>query len=357
MAYSGTVGQTVVTVQNFIDQGARLSGTLAESLTVEQVQGSKQALFFVLSNLINQGINYWAINKQVYGLIPDQYEYLLPVGGVDVLNALYRTMTRPSGSYSSSAGGTVSNIYDSNTQTYCQQTSPNGYFSVNYGTNNSQYIGSIGFMPYIAGGGSAVWNYYLQYSYDGTNWVTLNTGTNVTVTDGQWIWQDIDPGATAQYYRMQAFGGTTLALRELYFGDNSTEVTMSRLNRDDYTNLPNKNFNANQPYQYWLNRTIPQATITLWPAPSDAFVQMTIWYSRQIMDVGDLNGQLEIPQRWNQAIQFLLAHQMSMILPGIAVDRITYLEVQAEKYFIMAENEERDKSPIYFAPNISVYTK
>jgi hypothetical protein len=84
---------------------------------------------------------------------------------------------------------------------------------------------------------------------------------------------------------------------------------------------------------------------------------MTIWYSRQIMDVGDLNGQLEIPQRWNQAIQFLLAHQMSMILPGIAVDRITYLEGQAEKYFTMAENEERDKSPIYFAPNIGVYTK
>ena len=357
MAYSGTVGQTVITVQNFIDQGARLSGKLAEELTVEQVQGSKQALFFTLSNLINQGINYWAINKQVYGLIPDQYEYLLPVGGVDVLNALYRTMTRPSGSYSSSAGGVVANIYDQNISTYCQQTTANGNFTVNYGTNNSQYIGSIGFMPYIANNGSSNWNYYLQYSYDNINWITLYTGTNVTVTDGQWIWQDIDPGATAQYYRMVAFSGTTLSLRELYFGSNSTEVTMSRLNRDDYTNLPNKNFPANQPYQYWLNRTIPQATITLWPAPSNAFVQMTIWYSRQIMDVGDLSGQLEIPQRWNQAIQFLLAHQMSLLMPNVDAGRISYLESQAEKYFIMAENEERDKSPIYFAPNISVYTK
>ena len=40
MAYSGTVGQTVITVQNFIDQGARLAGKLAEELTVEQVQAS-----------------------------------------------------------------------------------------------------------------------------------------------------------------------------------------------------------------------------------------------------------------------------------------------------------------------------
>ena len=92
MAYSGTVGQTVVSVQKFIDQGARMSGKLAEELTVEQVQGSKQALFFILSNLINQGINYWCISKKVYGLKADQYEYLLPLGGNDVLNALYLSL-------------------------------------------------------------------------------------------------------------------------------------------------------------------------------------------------------------------------------------------------------------------------
>jgi len=357
MAYSGTVGQTVVTVQQFIDQGARQAGKLAEELTVEQVQSAKQALFLILSNLINQGINYWAINKQVYGLQPNQYEYLLPVGGNDVLNALYRWMTQPTGTYTSSAGGTASNVADDNTATYCQQTSANGNIVVNYATNNPQYIGSIGLMPYIAGGGSATWSYYYQSSSDATNWTTLYTATNVTVTDGQWIWQDIDPGANVQYYRILAFGSTTLAIREWYLGCNSTEITMSRLNRDDYTNLPNRNFTANQPFQYWFNRTLPQAKITLWPVPSNAFYQMTIWYSRQVMDVGDLDGQLEIPQYFYQAIQLMLAHQMSMILPGVDLARIQYLEGQAEKYFTMAESENRDRSPIFWAPNVSVYTR
>ena len=357
MSYSGTVGQTVVTVQNFIDQGARLSGKLAEELTIEQVQASKQALFFVLSNLINQGINYWAINKVVYGLQPNQYEYLLPVGGVDVLNALYRTMTRPVGGYSASDGSATNNIYDNNIATYNQMTVPNGNYTVNYGASNTQYIGSIGFMPYVANNGTAVWNYYFQSSTDGTTWTTLYTGTNVTVKNGQWIFQDIDPGANVAYYRMQAFGGTTLALYEWYLGTNSTEVTMARLNRDDYTNLPNKNFTANQPYQFWMNRTIPQPTITLWPTPSDPFVQMTVWYSRQIDDVGQLSGQLEIPQRWNQAIQYMLASEMAMILPAVDTNRISIIDTRAQEYFTMAENEERDKSPIYFAPNIGVYTR
>jgi hypothetical protein len=174
---------------------------------------------------------------------------------------------------------------------------------------------------------------------------------------GQWLWYDIDPGQTCQYYRMRETGGGTLSVAEFFVGNNSTEITMARLNRDDYTNLPNKNFTANQPFQFWLNRTIPQATITLWPTPSDSFVQMVVWYSRQVMDVGDLYGELEIPQYFFQAIQCMLAHQMSQILPGVALDKIQYLEGQADKYFTMAENENRDKSPIYFAPNISVYTR
>lgn len=356
MAYSGTVGQTVISVQTLIDHGARRAGKFAEELTVEQVQSAKESLFYLLSNLINQGIQYFAIKKQVIGLNANQYEYLLPVGGNDVLNALYRTMTQPSGSYTTSAGGTVANVYDQNTATYCAQSTANGNISVVYGTNNAQYIGSIGFMPYVAGGGSQTWNYVFEYSTDGTTWGTLYTGTTVTVTDSQWIWQDIDPGQNCGYYRMRATSGTTLALRELYFGNNSTEITMARLNRDDYTNLPNKNFTANQPFQFWLNRTIPQATITVWPTPSNSFVQMTVWYSAYVQDVGALSGQLAIPDRWYLAVQCMLAHQMSQELPNVDVARIQYLEGQAEKYFNMAEQEERDKSPIYMAPNISCYT-
>lgn len=356
MSYSGTVGQTVITVQNFIDQGARLSGKLAEELTVEQVQASKQALFFVLSNLINQGINYWAINKKVYGLSPDQYEYLLPYGGVDVLNALYRRMNRPTpatgGGYLGSSGN-IGLAFDNNVLTSDAQTSPNGYIGINFGLNNPMYAGSIGILPATSG----QFHILLEWSSDGVTWNLLQDTGVTTWVSGTWLWYDIDPGVTAQYYRMRETGGGTLNVAEFYVGNNSTEVTMARLNRDDYTNLPNKNFPANQPYQFWVNRTIPQVTINLWPVPSDPFVQMTIWYSRQIMDVGDLNGQLEIPQRWNQAIQMMLAHQMSLIMPGVDLNRIQYLETQAEKYFIMAENEERDKSPIFWAPNISVYTR
>ena len=355
MAYSETYGQ-VFNVQTLIDHGARRCGKLAEELTSEQLLSARQSLGFVLTSLINIGIQYWAIKKEVIGLQADKYIYTLPVGANDVLNALYRTMNRPTGNYTSSAGGSVALAFDNDVNTYTQQTSPNGNISVDFGTDNPVYAGSIGVLPYVSGGGSAVWTFSLEYSTDGVSWNTLENVGTTTVTDNQWIWYDIDPGQTVQYYRIQASGGTTLALREFYVGNNSREITMARLNRDDYTNLPNKNFTANQPYQFWFNRTVPQPEMYLWPTPSDPFVQMTVWYSKQIMDVGDLTDELQIPQRWYMAIVNMLAHQMAMELPGVATDRITYLEQQAEKHLNMAEQEERDKSPIYYAPNISVYT-
>jgi hypothetical protein len=357
MAYSGTVGTTVIQVQTLIDHGARRCGKLAEELTSEQLLSARESLYFLLSNLINIGIQYWAIDKKVYGLQANNYVYKLPLGGNDVLQALYRRMNRPTpnstGGYASSAGGIVGNAFDNNIDTSCTQTSANGNISVDYGTNNPVYVGSIGVLPGVSGSFNAVF----EYSVDGITWSTLLAPGVTAWVNNEWLWYDIEAGQTVQYYRIRETGGNTLVLRELYFGNNSTEITMARLNRDDYTNLPNKNFTANQPFQYWFNRTIPQSEIYLWPVPSDPFVQMTVWYSRQIMDVGDLYGELEVPQRWFEAVVFMLAHRMSLELPGVDTARIQYLDGQADKYLGLAEAEERDKSPVYFAPNISVYTR
>lgn len=360
MSYSGTVGTTVVNVQEIIDHSARRCGKLAEELTSEQQLTARQSLYYFLSSLANIGINYWAINKKVLGLTPNKYIYNLPEGSTDALNVLYRTLNRPSGTLATSVGlstGVLANIGDEDIDTYAVQSSTNGNFSINFGTNNDIYAGSIGFMPFVSGGGSATVSLIYEYSTNGSSWNTLEDLGSVVITDKQWIWTDVDPGQSVQYYRVRGYNGTTLSVREWYVGNNSTEVMMSRLNRDDYTNLPNKNFTANQPFQFWFNRTIPEPSLYLWPVPSDAFVQVTVWYSRAIMDVGALTDELEIPQRWYEAIVMNLAHRLSLELPQVPMDRVAYLERMAAQYLNEAEQEERDKSPIYWAPNISVYTR
>lgn len=352
MSYSGTVGLTTITVQSLIDHGARSSGKLAEELTNEQVRAAKDNLWMLLSNLANRGIQYWCIAKHVVGLDADKYEYELPIGTIDVLNSNYRTVTRWSQDYFGSSGN-VSYAFDGNVDTVCQQTAPNGNLGVYTGIGSPVYMATVGILP----GANLVTNIQIQASADNVNWVTVYAPGVTTWEDGVWLYYDLDPSQTLPYWRIVETGGATLSVRELVFGSAPIEIPLARLNRDDYTNLPNKNFTNNRPLQFWFNRTIPRPTMVLWPTPSDPFPQLVAWCHRQIQDVGALDGQLEMPDRWLLATKFMLAHQMSIELPGVPLDRIQYLEGQSEKYWSQAEQEERDKSPIYLVPNISVYTR
>ena len=150
MSYSGTVGTTVIDVQTLIDHGARRAGKLAEELTNEQVQSAKESLFYLLSNMANRGIQYWCIEKEVYGLNVDKYIYDLPIGTVDVLNANYRTVTRLTTDPSSSSG-TAAYAFDGDTDTVCTLTSNTGYIAINLGTSQGQYVGTVGILPGVSG--------------------------------------------------------------------------------------------------------------------------------------------------------------------------------------------------------------
>lgn len=352
MSTSGTVGQTVITVQNLIDSGARRAGKLAEELTDEQVAASKQSLYYLLSNLANQGIQYWCINKVIVGLIPDKNFYYLPVGTVDVLNANYRTLTNISAGAYSSSGNTAA-AFDGIGTSICQLTNNTGYIGINNGSGNPVFITTIGILPAVAGSVTIE----LQCSTDNSTWTTIQAPGAVTWAVNEWLYYDLPTSQTQPYWRIKQTAGVNMGVYQVVFGTMPMSINMARMNRDDYSSLPNRSFTALRPLQYWFNRTIPQPNMELWPVPNSIQPQLELWLHRQVQDVGSLSGSIEIPQRWYLAIQNMLAHQMAMELPGVASDRITYCEQQGEKYWFQAEQEERDKSPIYFAPNIMPYTR
>lgn len=352
MSTSGTVSQTVVSVQDLIDHGARRAGKLAEELTVEQVNAAKTSLYYLLSSLTNWGINYWAINKVVLGLIPDQTYYYLPVGTVDVLNANYRTTTNISmGAYSTS--GVVANAFDGIGQSICQLTTNTGAIGINGGSGNPLYINTVGVLPAVTGSVTIE----IQASPDGSTWTTIESPGAVSWVAGQWLYYDLEATETQPYWRIQQVSGIDMGVYQVQFGTMPIAIPMARMNRDDYSNLPNRQFQSLRPLQYWFNRTIPQPNMEVWPVPNSIQPQIELWLNRYIQDVGDLDGEIEIPQYMYLAIQWGLSHQMACELPQVDPGRITYCEQQYEKHLLMAQNENRDKSPIYFAPNISYYTR
>ena len=150
-----------------------------------------------------------------------------------------------------------------------------------------------------------------------------------------------------------------LGFSQIYYGNTPTEIPLARMNRDDYTNLPNKYFQSNRPLQYWFDRQIPSPIMHMWPVPdiSATVMQLVLWVQRYIMDVGSMTQNLEIPQRWYEAIVACLAAKLALEIVEVDPQMIPMLDAKAAQALSIAQAEERDNSPMMISPNISMYTR
>jgi hypothetical protein len=85
--------------------------------------------------------------------------------------------------------------------------------------------------------------------------------------------------------------------------------------------------------------------------------QLVLWVQRYIMDVGTMTQEIEVPQRWYEAIVSMLAAKMALEILEVDAGMISMLDAKAERALYVAQAEERDNSPMMIAPNIAVYTR
>lgn len=350
MTTSGTVGATVIDTAKVLEHAMRRAGVPAASQTPETIDIAKDNLFLLLSNLSNRGITLWCVDKIIMGSVVDQSSYTLPAGTIDIWNTNIRSSSRAAVfSVVSSAGGTADNLIDSDTSTYCDQTSTNGNFSFQFSAATS--VISVGLKPH----GTQTLALVLETSSDGSNWTGVATISSATHTNNTWFWYDIAAPKSAEYFRIRETGGGTLAMYEVFLSTKNTELPMSRENRDTYVAFPDKQY-PGRPLSFWYDRTVTPS-IKIWPVSDSEYYQIVVWRQRNIQDVGALTQQLEIPERWFEAVIWQLAHRMSIELPGVSNDRIEMCQQHAVQYTEEAETGERDNSPVMFNVSISGYTK
>lgn len=339
---SNTTGQTTITVDQLISFAYKEAGKLSEELTPEYINAARQALWYILINLSNRGVNLWLLEYIVFGSLAQTREYTMPVGTVDVREANYRLMTRPS--------TTTDNVYGAfnTTSTEIDYSIAAGAFAQAYFEDGYRFL-SAGFLSKDSGITLSV-----EYSFDNITWVPITTVTNGVIN--KWGYSQIDGSPLAKYWRFRNASASTVTVKALSLASVQQDVPIARLNRNDYFSLPNKDFLGQRSLQFWFDRQVTPVA-NMWPVPQDAFQAFQFVLEMQPQDVGRLTNEIAIPDRWVPAIQGQLSHRLSKLLPGIDPARIQMLKQDAAEATLTAEEEDRDKSPIYFRPNISYYTK
>jgi hypothetical protein len=328
MAFSNTVSQTVFNTGRVIDNAFRRCRIPAALISAEYIDIAKDMLYLLLGELANQGTPLWCIEKQIYPLYDGVGDITTDGGTVDILNSNLRWLQEVTGAN-----------YDGPT-----------FRSVDF--SNPTFVTTVG----------VFWTatsvpISLQRSDDSVTWTTVQTETPSAVA-GQWTWFDLDSSVATQYFRVLATSGT-LSFSQIFLGNMPTEIPLARINRDDYTNLPNKSFQSNRPLQYWFDRQVNRPVMHLWPVPNAgaATYQIVLWRQRYIMDVGTMTQEIEIPQRWYEAIVSLLASRLALEIIEVDPQVIPTLTALADKALMIAQAEERDNSPMMIQPNISPYTR
>lgn len=328
MAYSGTVSQTTFDTRRVIEHAARRCKLSAQQLSAEHVDIAKDALFLLLSELANRGIQLWCVQKTIYPLYNGTSYITTYEGTVDILNSNLRTLQQVTGTNT-----------DTTTSRVTQFTT-------------ATPVTTVG----IKWAASSV-PVEFSRSDDGLAWTVLQSEVP-NASYGEWTWYDLDSSVAASYFRVRATSGT-LGFSQIYLGNTPTEIPLARLNRDDYTNLPNKSFLSNRPLQYWLDRQSLSPVMNLWPVPNAAAEtsQIVVWAQRHIMDVGTMTQSIEVPQRWYEAIVAGLAAKLALEFVEVDTAMVPMLDQKAQQALYTVEMEERDNSPMQIAPNIAMYTR
>jgi len=180
-----------------------------------------------------------------------------------------------------------------------------------------------------------------EWSNRGLNLWTVEEGTQ-TLTSG-----------TATY----TLPASTIDLLEHVIrtgsGTSQSDLSLNRISVSTYATITSKN-STGRPVQIYIDR---QATpvFSVWPVPDDANTYTVVyWRLKRIDDAGSAaSNTMDIPSRFIPCIVAGLAYNIGLKRPEVDLNRVALLKAAYEEQFTLAADEDRDRSSVQFAPNIS----
>lgn len=326
MVFSGSISNTTFNALKVVDHAFRRCRLPAQAISGEMQSYALDSLYLLLSELANINTPSWCIEQVILPMYENQQLVTLPLGTVDVLNLNYRTPQLVSGTVVSTS------------------------LAYTIALGSPTVVSTVG----IKWSAASV-NLTFQVSSDNITWVTVGTQTTVAVA-GEITWTDISAALPYAYFRITAL--TAINYTSVTLGNMPNEIPLGQLNRDQYVNQNNKIF-PSRPTSYWFQRDIPQPVVNIWPAPFEQAEQsqLIVWRHRQIMDTENLQQEVEVPQRWLEAIVNSLAARVAAETAAVDINLVPVLDQKAMMSIQRAWDGDNDGSPIFINPGIGCYTK
>ena len=127
-----------------------------------------------------------------------------------------------------------------------------------------------------------------------------------------------------------------------------TDITIDRISREEYLNVPDKTTQA-RPAQYYVQRA-NTFQVFLYPAADQAY-SFVYYRIRRIQDAGAYTNTADVNFRFLPCLVSGLAYYLAL---KFAPERVTVLKAFYEEDFQRAALEDRDTASVSFVPDLGV---
>ena len=134
-------------------------------------------------------------------------------------------------------------------------------------------------------------------------------------------------------------------------GDNQSDITISRVSRDEFITIPTKN-TPGRPTQYYVDRQI-NPKLKVWPTPDNTSVYKIVFDKLTRMDdAANAGNTLDMPFRFYPCLAAGLAYYIAL---KRAPERVQLLKAVYEEEFERAAAEDRDRASLSLTPSRDYY--
>jgi len=284
-----------------------------ELRTGYDLRTARRSLNLMTIEWANRGINLWTVEPGQIALNQNQIMYAIPVDTIDLLDMVTRTQTG-------------ANQQDININRISEST----YITIPNKNATGRPI--------------QVW-INRQSGQENPTDITLNetlTATASTAANPQTITLSSTVG-------LAQFGFIKIGTETIQYGGVSGNDITGCIRAVNNTTLAT---HAIGDRIYIQN--LP--TINVWPAPEQSNFYTFVYYRmRRIQDAGNGVNVQDIPFRFIPCMVAGLASYLSIKLPNVTPDRVSFLKTEYEQSFQLAADEDREKASIRFVPRDSFY--
>lgn len=132
-------------------------------------------------------------------------------------------------------------------------------------------------------------------------------------------------------------------------GSQQYDLTMERVSREYYTNIPNK-LTKGRPVQLFMDRQIIPV-MYIWPVPDQTYYMII----NKLVRMDDANAgvnTMQMPFRFYPCLAAGLAYYLAL---KKAPERVQMLKAVYEEEFVRAATEDRDRASLSLTPGRSTY--